>query len=223
MKKEWAILTGISIAILVIAGLLLSPLAVSAKGGGARAFSGVRSSTRSFSASKTTAPKIPQSSSKAVAPAKTTSPKVVTPSKRPSSATEKVVSQPKTINGKRFSGTGNKVGDGYQPTFRGGYSAPAGSVVYYRESSMMDWLPFYLILSSSNAHREATVVEPAKDGQPGKETVVQEEGVDTMYVVNWIITILFILGLIALIVYLINKYSSKNKPTNSGPRLLYRY
>jgi hypothetical protein len=70
---------------------------------------------------------------------------------------------------------------------------------------MMNWIPFYMIMSSNNAHREAVVVQP-----DGKEEVVKEEGVDTMYVINWIITILFIGGIIIGIIYLVNKLTKKN-------------
>lgn len=180
----------------VIMVLLLLPNIALAKGGGARA-SSARSSVRS-SAPKTSTPK--------TSTPKTTTPKTTTPkvSSKPSSTTQKVTSTTnKVVGGKNFGKTGSVVGETYKPRFSG-YTAPAGSVVYYERSSVMDWLPFYLILTNQQ-HREAVVQEPAKDGQPAKETVVKEEGVDTMYVLNWVVTILFVVLFMAFIVWLVNK------------------
>lgn len=172
-----------------------------AKGGGGRAGGGARSSgSRSVSPSKPSVSK--PSTSK---PSTPSTPKV---GSRPSASTKTVNSATaKTVNGKNYGTKGSVVDSNYQPKFRG-YSAPAGSVVYYRSYGFMDWLPFYLIMTSQS-HREAVVVEPAKDGQPAKETVVKEEGVDGMYVWNWIFSILFVIGLIALIVWFVNRRSNK--------------
>ena len=180
--------------------LTLSASAVYAKGGGgggrAGGFSGARASSPSRSVSTprttTTAPR-------------TTTPKVTTPkvSTRPSSATKTVTAaKPKTVAGKTYSTKGNVVDSNYQPKFNG-YTAPIGSTVYYRQSSMLDWLPFYLILSNQQ-HREAVVTQP-----DGKEQVVKEEGIDTMYVINWIVTILLVVGIIALIVWFVNNRTNK--------------
>lgn len=200
----------------MVALIALSPSISLAKGGGGGRGGGFSSSRSSVSSSRAT----PSVSSRSSTP-KVSTPKVVTPkapkiSTKPSTSTAKVTSTTtKTVNGKSYGKTGSVVGGTYQPKFRGGYSAPAGSTVYYRESSMMDWLPFYLILSSQNAHRDAVVVEPAKDGQPAKETVVKEEGIDTMYVINWIISILLVGGLIGYIVYKVNKNTKKKNDENS--------
>lgn len=125
------------------------------------------------------------------------------------SSTAKATTSPLSSTKTTTTSTGQKgyvVDSNYQPRFSGGYTAPAGSVVVYRQSSIMDWLPFYLIMNSNNAHRQATVTQP--DGQT-KE--VKEEGVDGMYIMNWIITILFIGGVIGGIVYLVNKYTYKEE------------
>lgn len=99
------------------------------------------------------------------------------------------------------------VSPGYQPRFQG-YSAPAGSVVYYPQSSALDWLPLYFILTH-DAHRDVVVEVPGENGAATTTKVVEEEGVDTMYVINWIVTILFGLGLIALAMWLVNKFTNK--------------
>jgi len=195
---------------------LLVPSLTLAKGGrSGGGYSGGRSSfssSRSYSSTRSvsTRPSVNTTRTTTTAPTKATTvaktttakptPKVST---KPTSSTAKVVSKPKTVAGKTFKGTGNVVGADYQPKFNG-YTAPVGSTVYYRESSALDWLPFYMIMNSSS-HREALVTEPAKDGQPAVEKVVKEEGVDTMYVWNWIFSILFTGGIIALIVWFVNK------------------
>jgi hypothetical protein len=94
---------------------------------------------------------------------------------------------------------GKVVDDKYQPKFKNGYVAPSGSVVYYPQSSMLDWLPFYLIMTNQS-HREVVVQSP-----DGKKETVKEEGVDTMYVINWIVSILLCIGLIGAVVWFINK------------------
>jgi hypothetical protein len=78
----------------------------------------------------------------------------------------------------------------------------------------MDWLPFYLIMTMnrSGGHAQAAVVTPASTSTSGVVTpettkIVEEEGLDTMYIINWIITILFGIGIIAGGMYLINKNS----------------
>lgn len=181
--------------VLMLAVLVSAPVATFAKGGGGGRGGGGRSSSSSRSSSVRSTPKVSK-------PSVPKAPKVST---KPSTKTVKVQSATaKKVNGKTFSKKGSVVDDTYKPRFNGGYSAPAGSVVYYRESSGLDWLPFYLIMTSQS-HREAVVVEPAKDGQPAVEKVVKEEGVDTMYVVNWVVSILIILGLIGGIVYLVNR------------------
>lgn len=191
------------IAILVATSALAvaAPIA-QAKGG----FSGGRSS---FSPTRSTfRPSTPTRSTTISSPKPSTISKPAAPkvSTKPTASTKTVTAaKPKTINGKTYSSKGNVVDENYKPRFSGGYVPPAGSTVYYHGMSALDWLPFYLILNSGAAHREAVVVQP-----DGKEQVVKEEGKDGMYAVNWIITILFILGIIALIVWLVNR-ASKNK------------
>jgi len=138
-----------------------------------------------------------------------TAPKV---NSKPSSTTAKTTTAQKPSSTatqstkKTYSNTGYTVGGDYQPRFQGGYSAPAGSVVYYPQYSALDYLIFWnLFNGTSQRNSSAVVVEP-----DGKEQVVKQEGVDSMYVVNWIVLILFVLALGAGIVYLVNKLSQKN-------------
>lgn len=177
--------------------MLIIPIVADAKGGGGgggRASSAGRSSSSSYS-------------SKASTSSMSTTPSKPSVSKSPTSNTKTTTSSnPKTVAGKSFGKKGYVVGDGYNPSFRGGYVAPAGSTVYYRESSMLDWLPFYMIMNSNNAHREAVVTTPE-----GKEEIVKEEGVDGMYIFNWFISILLIVGVIGGIVYLVNKFTCINE------------
>jgi len=194
MKK---LIIGLSVLVLT-----LSAAGVQAKGGGGggRASSGARSYSSSSSRSSTSTRSVTST------PKATSAPKVVTPkvTTRPTSATKTVTAaKPKTVAGKTYSTKGSVVDKNYQPKFNG-YTAPIGSTVYYRQSSMLDWLPLYLILSNQQ-HREAVVTQP-----DGKEQVVKEEGIDTMYVINWIVTILFALGLIGLIVWFVNKKTNYN-------------
>lgn len=193
--------------ITLAAMICLSPITMFAKGssGGGRSFSSSRSLTSSVSKSSTT--------SRTTTTKTPTTPKVTTPkvSIKPSTTTAKVTSPTvKTAGGKSFGKTGSVVDATYQPRFSGGYTAPIGSTVYYNDagSSLMNWLPFYMIMTNQS-HQEALVVEPAKDGQPAKETVVKEEGLDGMYIWNWIFSILFSIGGIALIVYFVNKKTNK--------------
>jgi hypothetical protein len=183
------------IAIIMMA--LIMPTFAQAKGGGGGGGRSSGGGARSSVSSSRTATSTPTRSTSTVS-----KPSV---SKSPTSST-KTVSSPtnKTVAGKSFGKKGYTVGDGYNPSFRGGYVAPQGSTVYYRESSMMDWLPFYMIMNSQNAHREAVVTTP-----DGKEEVVKEEGLDGMYIFNWIISILLIFGIIGGIVYLVNKKTNK--------------
>lgn len=206
--------------VLVIVTLVfsVSPGVLEAKGGGGRSggFSSGSRSASSFSksanSSKPSAPKPAAPTPKPTVP-KPPAPKP--PPSKPSVETPKVTkASPVTVNGKKYSKTGNVVGEGYQPRFRGGYVPPAGSTVYYRDSNdWMMWIPI-LYLLHNDAHRDAVVETktPVGDGTESVVTqqIVQDEAVDTMYVINWIITILFGLGLIALAMWLVNK-ASKNK------------
>lgn len=187
---------------LLIAVIILSPGIALAKGGGFHS-----SGSRSFSASRSATPV-------RTSTAKPTTVKPVTPTKptvatKPTTTTPKVSKATPTIkNGKTFSSTGSVVGAGYQPRFRGGIVPPSGSVVYYRDNSFLDYLPLYYILFH-DAHRDAIVETPGQNGAPTTTQVMQEEGIDTMYVWNWVFTILVGLGLIGFVVWLINKATKK--------------
>lgn len=191
--------------LLLVLALLVTPSAsLLAKGGGGghssgggrSGFSSSRSSsTRSSSAPRASAPRASRPSV----------PKAPRVSGKPSANTVKVKSPAaKTVGGKSYGKTGSVVDGTYQPRFRGGYYAPVGSIVYYESRSFLDYLPFYMILASQQ-HREAVVSAPAANGQSAKDTVVKEEGTDSMYVWNWIFSIAVILALIALVVYRVNK------------------
>jgi len=198
-------------SLVLITLLLATPLQVHAKGGGGGrgGGGGARSSSSARSTPKSTprpSPKPAPQPSKPITPSK---PKPATPPKPSTKPTAKTKTSysptPKKVGNKTFSQKGKVVDSNYTPRFNGGYTPPPNSVVYYRENSVMDWLPFYLMMNNNNQHREAVVTEPAKDGQPAKETVVKEEGTDGMYVINWIITILFLLGLGGLVIWLIHR------------------
>lgn len=188
--------------IFVLVGLLLlSAPAVYAKGasGGARggSFSGSRSTTTTGRTTTSTTSKSTTTN---------TAPKAPTIGTAPSTSTKTTTTTtPKTVAGKTYSKTGYVVDSTYQPRFRGGQTYPAGSTVYYQGGSMWDWFPIYYLLTH-DSHRDAVVTTP-----DGKEQAVEEEGVDTMYVVNWIFAILLAVGLIGLIVWLVNKKTRKEE------------
>lgn len=195
----------------IIIGLFTASTAVPhdvfAKGGGGGG--GGSGGSRSSSSSSKSSSKSKSSTSSSANPSTPSKPSV---SAKPGSSTKTVNSaKPVTANGKTFSSKGSVVDDSYKPRFNGGYTPPNGSTVYYRDtsSSLMNWLPFYMIWSSDNAHREAVVMEPSKDGQPANQKVVKEEGTDGMYIWNWIISILVILGLIGLIVWFVNRRTTR--------------
>jgi pretoxin HINT domain-containing protein len=105
--------------------------------------------------------------------------------------------------------------DGYTPRFTNGYSAPAGSVVYYPQHSFTDYLPWiYLFSQNSPSHDQATIVQP-----DGKEVQAQPapEGVDGLAVLNWVLLIAIVAGIIGGIVWGVNKYTTRNeKPKKSA-------
>lgn len=195
---------------LIVLALLVAiavPSAAFAKGGGGggRSSGGSRSAT-SVSKPSTTAT-APKPAAAPTTPKPAPAPK---PSTSPSKASNvKTSDTAKQVGGKNYGTKGYVVDDKFQPKFRNGYTAPAGSTVYYQDrgSDWMMWIPMWYILASNNdPHREAVVQQP-----DGKEEIVKEEGLDTMWLVNWIITILIGVGLIAGIVYLVNKFTF-NKP-----------
>jgi hypothetical protein len=187
------LLIGTIIAI-VLAVFLLTRVAfpAEAKGGGGGRGGGGRSSVSSSSKSSG------GSTSKSSVGSKSTT------GSRPSSTTKTVTSSsPKTVNGKTYSSKGYVVGEGYTPTFKGGYAPPAGSTVYYRDSggSAWDWFPMYYIMTHDGSS-QAVVTQP--DGQ---EKEVEEEGGDGMYFFNWVLVILIGVGIIGLIIWFVNKRS----------------
>lgn len=187
---------------LIIIAFLSTTLIVEAKGGGGGGghSSGGGRSSSSFSSSRTGARSI---TGPAAATTKISTPTIST---RPSLTTQtKTIPTTTKVGSKTYSKTANVVGKDYQPRFNGGYVPPIGSTVQYRESSMLDWLPFYLIMTMDHGHREAIVTTPASTSTPATTKVVKEEGTDTMYIMNIIISILFCIGLIWLVMYLVNR------------------
>jgi hypothetical protein len=180
---------------LLIILLLFVPAVAAARGGGGgggrASFSGARSSFSSTSRTSTS------STSRTGTTSSTAS--------RPSTSTKTTTSATAPKPG--YSKTGSVVGSGgYAPRFRG-YAAPAGSTVYYHSTSAWDWLPFFYIMHASD-HQSATVVQP-----DGKKVEVKQDGVDGMLIFNWIMLILLTLGLIALIVWFVNKRTNKGTPS----------
>lgn len=179
--------------------LLLAPVTpLLAKGGGGRGggFSSSRSS--SYSSKPASQAKPPsQSSFKTTAPKPVAAPPVKTTSSL--SAKGKAITS-KPSNSRYARGKARYLNSDYR--FSRGYTAPAGSAVYYR-SSAWDWFPFYY-LATHGSHKDAVVVQP-----DGKEVEVKEEGVDGMYIFNWIVVILLGLGFIGLIAWLVYKFTNK--------------
>lgn len=193
------------------------------RSGGSRSYSShsspSRSSTPKSSTSKPTAPK---TTPKAAAP-KASTPSKPSPSKPKTSTQPKQSTKPgstvktpsgKTVktspkkpsNAKYSRSTGISGVNGYNPQFRG-YNAPAGSVVYYPQHSFVDYLPWIYLFSQSSPRQDtATIVQP--DGKEVKAAPVKE-GTDGLVWVNWIVMFILGLGLIALIAYLVYKFSNK--------------
>jgi hypothetical protein len=113
----------------------------------------------------------------------------------------------KTTSGKTLSTKSKTIGSGYNPKFRNGSTYPAGSTVYYPQRDFLDYLP-WIFLFTMDSHRQAVVYPPATTGTSTAAVApieTEEEGVDTMYLINWIVMILLTGGIIGGIVYYINK------------------
>lgn len=175
-----------------------------AKSSGGFKSSAPKSSTPSTSKSSTPKSTAPKSSTPKSSTLKSSAPKVNTSPKSTTQTKTTADSKPQTVSGKTYAAKGYVTGPDYQPKFQG-YSAPIGSVVYYRQNSALDWLPYYFLFTHSS-HREAVVTSP-----DGKTQTVKEEGTDGMYVLNWILAILIGLGFIGLVVWLINKYAKRKE------------
>lgn len=156
-----------------------------AKGGGGRSGGGARSS-------------VSRSSKPASKPAVTKT-QTVKPQPTIKESTKPVVSS----SGKKMSGKGTVVDDNYKPKFKSGFVPPNGATVYYPQRDFMDYLP-WIFLFTQDSHREVVVQTTGENGEVKEETQ-QEEGIDTMYVINWIVSILLLFGLVYLIMRLISK------------------
>ena len=108
-----------------------------------------------------------------------------------------------SASGKKMAAQGTVVGDNYQPKFSGGYVAPMGATVYQQQRSFIDYLP-WIFLFTQSSHREVVVETTNASGTIQQETH-KEEGVDTMYIINWIVSIGLLGGLIYLVMRMFNK------------------
>lgn len=175
------------------------------------------SGTRSISTPKTSSPK-PSTSTKSTTSTRSTPAKPATP--KTGKSTAKPGSTIKTADGKTIKSSTAKpssskykrstgvVGDnGYSPRFTG-YSPPAGSVVYYPQHSALDYLPWvYLFSMNSPSHDQATVVQP-----DNKQVVAEpQKGADGLVIFNWIFLVLIALAIIAGIVWIVNKKTTKEQ------------
>jgi hypothetical protein len=169
-------------------------------GGRSSSSAGKSSGGKSGSSSKPAAPPKGKSTAKPGAKVKAADGKEVTSStKKP---TNKKVSESKGV-----------VGDnGYAPKFSNGYTPPAGSVVYQRDSNLMDYFFLYYLFNNDNPsrpeNRETVIVQP-----DGKEVTAKPEpqGVDGMMVFNWIVFIIVALALIAGVMWGVTKYVNRDK------------
>lgn len=201
MKKHVSMFVVLSLIATLFISTVEAKGSSGGRGGGSRGGSVSRPSTPKVSTPKTTTPK----SAPAPAPKQST-PKV---SSKPSSTTKTTTAQTnKTVGNKTFSKKGSVVDENYQPKFRGGVTPPAGSTVYYRQNSFMDYLPWIYIFTH-DSHRDAIVTQTNEKGEVVKEEVVEEEGTDGMYIFNWIMVILLTGGIIGGIIWFINKKTRK--------------
>lgn len=199
------------ILIVMVLTLTLAPATVFAKGGGGRGgFSSSRSSYSSRSSS-TTRSSTPTKPSKPSSTSRSTSSSKIKPGSKVTAGGKSIQTSTKKPSNSKYTNQAGITGvDGYTPRFSNGYSAPAGSVVYYPQHSALDYLPWiYLFSQDSPQNDSATVVQP-----DGKEVVAkpEPEGADGLAVLNWFILILLGIGAIVLVMYLITKFTS-GKPS----------
>lgn len=190
----------------------------------AKGSSGGRSSSSSrSSSSKSSSSGKSSSSSKSTTPSPAPKP-TPPPAPKTGKSTASPGSTVKTADGKTVTSSTTKpsniknarstgvVGDnGYAPKFKNGYTAPPGSVVYYQQHSMLDYLPWiylFSVMGDSPRNDQATVVQP-----DNKQVTVPPEkgGLDGLFILNWILLIIIIGALIVGIVYLVNKITKTTK------------
>lgn len=170
-------------------------------GGGRGGGGGARGSTsKSSGSSSKSAPSQPK-------PGKSTA----TPGSKVKAADgTEIQSSAKKPSNTKFNTSKGIVGDnGYTPRFNNGYSAPPGSVVYYPQHSMFDYLPWvYLFSQDSPAKDSATIVQP-----DGKEVQAQpvQEGTDGLAVLNWFLLIVMALAIIGGVMYGVYKWTTRTK------------
>lgn len=195
------------------------PLTTFGRGAGHSISSSHSSSTRSNSSRSSTSAKSNTSRTKSVSSKKST-PKS---SSSKIKSTAKPGSTIKTSDGKtvksstirpsnaKYTRASGIVGDhGYSPRFTNGYSAPAGSVIYYQDHSALDYLPWVYLFSqnSSPAPSQQTVTVVQPDGKQVQEKPAAG-GVDGLAILNWVILIILIIGVIGGLVWFVNKKTSK--------------
>lgn len=187
-----------------ICSLGLLPLSeVFAKGGGGRGGGGARASASRPISKPVSKPVTTQTNTTNAGATKPDTAQVPKKTQVVKPAT-KVSDKPVVSNtGKKMSNKGKVVDENYKPSFRGGYVPPVGSTVYYQQRSFLDYLP-WVFLFTMTPNREVVVQASEPDGTVKEETH-QEEGTDTMYVINWIVSILLLGGLIVIIMRLISR------------------
>lgn len=167
-------------------------------GGGGHASSGGRASSARSSSSK--------SSSKASASKPSYGKSTAKPGAKIKVGGKTVKTSTAKPANKTFTNEKGIIGDnGYKPHFTG-YTAPAGSVVYYPHHSATDYFFWAYIFSNSSPHNDqAVVVQP-----DGRQVQAQpQKGVDGMLIFNWIVLVLVALAVIGGIVWLVNKMTRK--------------
>jgi cobalamin biosynthesis Mg chelatase CobN len=181
-------------------------------------FSGSRStSTRSTSTStrSTSGSTSTKSTTTTTKPKSTTSTKSGT-SKAKAGSTIKtkdgktIKTSSKTPTNPKYKESVGVVGDnGYTPRYTNGYAPPAGTVVYRESNSALDYLPWvylFSVMGDSPRNDQQVMVQP--DGKEVQAKPVQE-GIDGLLILNWIVLIIIVGAVIAGIVYLVNKLTTK--------------
>lgn len=179
-------------------------------GGGGGHSSGGHSSSAGRSSSSRSSSSSSKSSSKATPSKPVAGKSTAKPGSTVKTADGKTVksSTAKPANSKYTKSKGVVGDNGYTPRFSG-YSAPAGSVVYYPQHSGLDYLPWIYLFSQNNSphNDQATVVQP-----DGKQVVAEPvKGADGMYIFNWIFLIVICIAVLVGIVWGINKLTKEKQ------------
>ncbi len=172
-------------------------------GGGARSSGGYRSSSSGSKSSSSTSTTSNKSTSRTTSSAKTTPGSKVTVGGKQVQTSSKKPTNP-NVNQAGITGV-----DNYSPRFTNGYSAPAGSVVYYPQHSFIDYLPWvYLFGMGGDTPTDDKTIIMQPDGKEVQAQPVQE-GIDGLAVFNWILLIAIVIAIISGIIWGVNKLTSK--------------